>query len=1314
MAPRVRLALLLLIGAGFVADSAHARVTTPPPAPPVSLTASDGSGLRIVSYQARAAIEDPLAFTELHLAFHNPEPRQIEGQFEITLPPGAVVSRFAMRQPTGWQEGEVVELQAAREAYEDFLHRRQDPALLEKQAGNRFHARVFPIPASGVKELIISYSQELTNTEEPYKLPLYGLPKLDQLDIRVLLGKREVAQASSTLGGVTMAHDVIDVQKRAFTPDVDFAVPLPASDNGSRLGLRHDNLTVARITPVTDAAPDKIDALLVLFDTSASRALGFGAQVDRLGQVLDAIKQNAGAQTPVKVACFDQDVQEVYSGPVSGFGAAARNAILERRALGASDLERALAWAARDKERTWSRVLIVTDGVATAGATDGAELRKAVSSLGNAGVKRVDALVVGGIRDEGALKRLVTGGLSRDGVVLDDALDSPMVARKLASATWSGIKISAPGAAWVWPVEVNGVQPGDQVLVYADLPPNKPLEIVLEGARAGRHPVKLQPVERPLLERAWVSARIKRLEHQRETLASSDPDLRDALKKQIVELSTKFRVLSDYTALLVLESESDYARFHIDRRALADILVVGGGGVEVMNRRNTISISDDTVAETTTTMKQGGGEVDGRFRQEELKPPTTGRRIPVNPTPEKPAKADKRGQHGEGGGGDVLHHNSDAEEGHMGWAGGGKSRTKAPERSGVAAGNSTGPGSSNGYAPPPVVTTPPPPPPPPRHRFSDDNFQAQAQIQQRDRAQRDVEARRQRELERQGASPRTHDPEAATERPREPMRPASPKPSPVASEHRPAPPQTIVTRPPSIPEPPREEAESRSAGNDRGGSGGGGDRDGDGIPDSVDRCPNEPETYNGVDDQDGCPDRGRVIVSSSRITILEHIYFQPRSRVLQPQSFPILDAIVATLRGNPQLTRVEIQGHADERAGESVALTGGRAEAVRYYLVQHGVDPARLLARGYGATRPICGEHTEQCWARNRRVEFVILQTDVNDQVAQQPQPPPRPRDQPQRPQDSQPRESFPYEGRLAEIMTLIKTQKTDAALKTALAWHDAEPGDVLALIAVGESAEAAQKRRLAARAYGSLIDLFPSRADVRRFAGERLERLSDGLALAIDTYKKARADRPDHPASHRLLAYALLRANEPAAAFEVIVEGAQRQYPDGRFRGVDRILREDVGLVAAAWARKEPKRRAQITERLAALGVELASSPSLRFVLNWETDANDVDFHIFDAQGGHAYYSSKVLPTGGELYADVTTGYGPECFTITGKPSAFPYKLQAHYYSRGPMGYGMGKLEIIEHDGQGGLKFEERPFVIMIDHAFVDLGSVSGPLASR
>jgi tetratricopeptide (TPR) repeat protein len=296
--------------------------------------------------------------------------------------------------------------------------------------------------------------------------------------------------------------------------------------------------------------------------------------------------------------------------------------------------------------------------------------------------------------------------------------------------------------------------------------------------------------------------------------------------------------------------------------------------------------------------------------------------------------------------------------------------------------------------------------------------------------------------------------------------------------------------------------------------------------------------------------------------------------------------------------------------------------------------------------------------------------------------------------------------------MAHIPGTRPNEALDMALAWREAEPGDALALVALGESYEALRHHDAAARAYGSLIDLFPSRADLRRFAGARLQRLgAAGLALAVDTFRKAVAQRPDHPASHRFLAYALVRSGEPAEAFDAIAAGLRRGYPVGRFEGVPWILLDDVGLIGAAWIRKEPAKRALIAARVRALGAKLPAQPSLRFVLTWETDANDVDFHIRDGKRGHAYYGAPALRSGGELYADVTTGYGPECFAIQGRPRAYPYRLGAHYYSRGPMGYGMGTLQVVEHDGTGGLKFDDRPFVVMTDKAFVDLGTVAGPI---
>lgn len=298
--------------------------------------------------------------------------------------------------------------------------------------------------------------------------------------------------------------------------------------------------------------------------------------------------------------------------------------------------------------------------------------------------------------------------------------------------------------------------------------------------------------------------------------------------------------------------------------------------------------------------------------------------------------------------------------------------------------------------------------------------------------------------------------------------------------------------------------------------------------------------------------------------------------------------------------------------------------------------------------------------------------------------------------------------GRLADVVQTLNQGDVASALATAEAWREESPGDVLALVALGEALEKKGDLARAARAYGSIIDLFPARADLLRFAAYRLERLGsqDSLQLAKDAYTRAVEQRPDHPAGHRGLAMVLIKLGEHEAAFAALEKGLQQRYPS-RFPGMHRILSEDLGLVGAAWKTKAPASKAQIEARLSKAGASLATKASVRFVLSWETDANDVDFHIHDGRGGHAYYSSKSLPSGGSLYADVTTGYGPECFTIPGTPRAFPYRLEAHYYRKGPMGYGMGRLQVLAHDGQGHLRFDERPFVVMTDGAYLDLGTV-------
>jgi outer membrane protein OmpA-like peptidoglycan-associated protein len=157
------------------------------------------------------------------------------------------------------------------------------------------------------------------------------------------------------------------------------------------------------------------------------------------------------------------------------------------------------------------------------------------------------------------------------------------------------------------------------------------------------------------------------------------------------------------------------------------------------------------------------------------------------------------------------------------------------------------------------------------------------------------------------------------------------------------------------------------------------DNDRDRILDQSDRCPNEPETYNNVDDRDGCPDkddpRALIVEQKGRIDILKPINFEYDRDVIKRDSYRILDAIVAALQGSSGIELLEIAGHTDEQGNDAynLDLSIRRAAAVLRYLTEKGVAPNRLESQGYGETVPVDTRSNPVAWAKNRRVEFLIL-----------------------------------------------------------------------------------------------------------------------------------------------------------------------------------------------------------------------------------------------------------------------------------------------------------------------------------------------------
>jgi OOP family OmpA-OmpF porin len=155
------------------------------------------------------------------------------------------------------------------------------------------------------------------------------------------------------------------------------------------------------------------------------------------------------------------------------------------------------------------------------------------------------------------------------------------------------------------------------------------------------------------------------------------------------------------------------------------------------------------------------------------------------------------------------------------------------------------------------------------------------------------------------------------------------------------------------------------------------DADQDGVPDWSDQCPNAKETINGIDDEDGCPDPGdpRVIYDDGELVILDAVRFEHGSAQLSEESHALLDQVALTLKANPEVKKMRIEGHTDDTGPEDVnqRLSQQRAEVVRHYLISKGVSADRLVAKGYGESRPLSDKKTDEARAKDRRVEFVVI-----------------------------------------------------------------------------------------------------------------------------------------------------------------------------------------------------------------------------------------------------------------------------------------------------------------------------------------------------
>ncbi len=959
---------------------------------PISLSTSDGAGLVLKSYESNTVLDGFFAFTEVKLSFYNPENRQREGRFRVTLPDNARLARFAMLIEDRWQEGEVVEREKATRVYEDFLHRKQDPAILETDAGNEFSARIFPIPAKSEKKIIFSYSQTLGGFPPTFTIPLLGLPRIDDFVLRVMYEQDEFQSKSANeikeSDSKLVTRSIFSIQKKEYKPDKNFTFEHKTKEN---LISKNGKLFALKVLPKLESNEkvSPLDNLVVLVDTSASSVIHFTETLEKLEKLIQGLKLKEAY-----IFGFDTRLTS-YGKGIEGI-----HKLRDVEPLGSSNLSLSISQLKKIIEDKEFRFLLVSDVVLTAGVTNKKEIGEIFSKQN--WIERLDVLIPTAYKDKPLIDTLVASGKTL-GISASLNLDSKEIIRRLQSPVFHVPKVEVADSNWIHVDSSGSLQSGDSISVFGEMKSsdkNPADQIKINGIALKN--IKEDVTEPLLLEREVTAARISRLLDLSEK--QNDADIAKGHKLMAIQLSTSLRIQCPLTSFLVLETPEDYQRFQITRNALTDIMTIGLGGIEVLNRKTMLGydfLNPENIE---------------KWKLAEAQRIQNARKRKDNP--------------------------------------------------------------------------------------KDDSYKDELKSFNGPNSKSESVSEKEESYEVSVSKPNTEDPV---------------------------------------------------------------------VPDeSVEIKPNpkiKTETF---------PERNTYQVESKR--------------------------------------------------------------------------PSRRT--------PIPSEKIEKI---------------------------------------------DPYTGKLKEFYVFLNSGENIKAMNFAKSWRKDSPDDLLALLALGDAYFSLGDRKNATRSYTSFVDYYPRRADIRRFAGEKLLSMGN-YEDAIDTFLQALIERPDHPSTYHLLALAYIKTNKFKKAFDLLVTGLHQSFPT-RYTNVSDIFYDDLDLLYTIL--KNTDKMKLIENETIFKKIKLKDLGSeIRFILVWETDANDVDFHIYDKDNHHAFYSSSKLESGGELYADITSGYGPECFRIV-DPKAFPYRLEAHYYSRGPMGYGMGAMQVIRFDGEKKLDIETRSFVIMNDGAYLNLGKV-------
>lgn len=645
---RLSVCLLVIFFAVYVEQSVQAqgviiprpcgRCPRPPrPVPPVTLPRA----LPIKSIKIDAKIKGQVATTHVEQVFRNDTDQTLEGTYFFPIPETASIVEFSIWEGNTKLVGEVRSREEARRIYDEIVRSQRDPGLLEYAGKNLFQASIFPIPPRSDKKLELTYSQVLTAESGTvnYRYPL-GTGR-NTAQIGTVAGSLEIDARESVRNVYSPSHQ-IDVNRNANRTRVSFEktpsqtaqdfqlfYTLSRADFGmSLLTYREpgkDGYFLLSVAPKDDFAESEYAAKDIVFVLDTSGSMSDAGKMEKARSALLFGVNNLRDADRFNVVSFAGEERLMTSGLIqANAGGRGRGAEFVRalRPVGGTNIDGALQAALKQFDRSDrpKMLVFITDGLPTVGETNADRIvenvRRSRGDLDNNGI-RLFTFGVGYDVNTALLDKLAAenGGVA-DYVEPKEDIEIKVsnFFTKINSPVLTNLELDMGGVETelVYPRRLSDVFRGSQLTMIGRYKNagDRNVRISLSG-RAGRERRTFNyddarfPFEdnrNDFLPRLWATRRVGWLMEQIRT----NGEQRE-LREEIVDLGTRFGIVTPYTSFLALESTENSVQR--ERRPMG----AGGGGRGSTGggiRRSAPSATATTGADAVQQSKQARAQQD--------------------------------------------------------------------------------------------------------------------------------------------------------------------------------------------------------------------------------------------------------------------------------------------------------------------------------------------------------------------------------------------------------------------------------------------------------------------------------------------------------------------------------------------------------------------------------------------------------------------------------------------------------------------------------------------------------------------------------